>query len=318
MRQFLLAALVFFAATPAFAQGMLPQSLPRLSVEGNKIVDPDGKMVSLRGVSLCSVDLHDPLKQIKDITTAPTKWNANVIRLPVNKKMWEMVGPKKYISGWLDPAVKLCNDKGVYCIIDWHEIDDWDKKDVGKDIETFWTIVAPKYAANPNILYEVFNEPVHPSKNTIENWKAYRDVAQRWVDLVRKRAPKTIIIVGSPHWSQQTKFAASAPFKGDNLVYSSHVYPMFKDSMWWWAFGDVAKTVPVMLTEWGWSSLPDAWWGIKGTQEEFGEKLKAYLNERPHIGWTAWSYDPLCGPAMVGKDKDMGAFVKQWLKEVNP
>jgi len=43
----------------------------------------------------------------------------------------------------------------------------------------------------------------------------------------------------------------------------------------------------------------------------------SYLDARHHIGWTAWSYDPRCGPAMLGSDKNMGDFVKEWLGDIH-
>ena len=39
------------------------------------------------------------------------------------------------------------------------------------------------------------------------------------------------------------------------------------------------------------------------------------MDARPHINWTAWSYDPECGPAMLGSDREMGKFVRDWLEE---
>jgi len=80
-------------------------------------------------------------------------------------------------------------------------------------------------------------------------------------------------------------------------------------------FGNASAKIPLFITEWGWSAQEKSWWGIKGDQRTYGDPLKAYLEARPQIGWTAWSYDPKCGPSMLGTDKDMGEFVKAWLEE---
>jgi endoglucanase len=323
MRRLLLfAAALWIIPFAAGAAESLPQSLPkplpRLSIEGNRFVDETGMPVTLRGVSLCSLEWHKPLEQIRDVTTPPTKWNANILRLPVQLKEWDRVGPQDYIKDYLDPAVKACTERGIYCIIDWHAIDKWSEVETAKKLENFWTIVAPRYAANPNILYEVFNEPAEPKGRTIENWLAWRESAQTWVDLIRKRARKTPILVGSPHWSQMPSFAVQEPFEGNNLAYVVHVYPIWKERQWDELFGDASKTIPIFITEWGWSAQEKSWWGIKGNREDYGDKLRAYLDARPWINWTAWSYDPKCGPAMLGGDKDMGEFVQEWLKDVNP
>lgn len=296
----------------------LPKSLPRLSVERNHFVDEAGAPIRLRGVSLCSLEWHRPLEQIRAVTTPPTRWHANILRLPVQEKEWDRVGGAAYLKGYLDPAVALCKERGIYCIIDWHAIDPWDKPETVKKLENFWTIVAPRYAAETHILYELFNEPTEPKTRKIENWRKWRETAQPWVDLIRKRAPETPILVGSPHWSQMPAFAAVEPFDGNDLAYVLHVYPNWKEKQWDKLFGEASKTIPIFITEWGWSAQEKAWWGIKGDRAGYGEKLRSYLDVRPWISWTAWSYDPLCGPAMLGGDKDMGVFVQDWLKDVNP
>jgi len=320
MKKIILAVLcaASFYNAPAYAEGLLPKSLPRLEVEGNRLTKPDGTPVTLRGVSLCSLEWHKPLQQIKQLTTPPDKWNANVIRMPVQAREWKRVGPQAYIKGYLDPAVKLCTESGVYCIIDWHDIDKWNTPETVQRLETFWKLVAPRYASNKSVIYEIFNEPTEPKARTKENWLAWRKTAQPWVDMIRKSAPDTLLLIGTPHWDQMPAFAAEAPFKGNNLAYTLHVYPNWPQKDWDNLFGKASKTIPIFVTEWGWSAQPSAWWGIKGSKEGYGAPLRAYLDARPQINWTAWSYDPLCGPAMLGVDKDMGAFVKQWLKEANP
>lgn len=298
---------VLFLSMPAFAE-----ELPRLQTSGNQFETPEGKRVDLRGVSLCSLEWHKPLEQIQE---AATGWKPNIIRLPVQPKEWAKTEPQKYLQNRLDPAVKLCGDLGLYCIIDWHAIHDWDDAEKTKALEDFWKIVAPRYATKKNIVYEVFNEPVGPKEKSKENWIAFREKMQGWVDSIRADAPYTVLLIGSPHWSQLTRFAAEDPVKGDNLAYVMHAYPNYKPKSWDKAFGDAANKVPVFLSEWGWSTVEGSIDVIRGTKDGYGVPMKDYLQSHPQIGWTAWSYDPKCGPAMLGPDAEMGGFVKDWLSE---
>lgn len=298
------------------ASGAEMKLLARLHVQGNYLAKPDGTPVTLRGVSLCSLEWHKPLDLIEDVTNSPKKWDVTVLRLPVQVKEWEKAGPQRYLKDRLDPAVALCKKNGVYCIIDWHEIGAWDDPEVVRKLENFWKIVAPRYARNPNILYEVFNEPTTPVQRNRENWLAWRKVAQKWVDTIRKYAPDTVILVGSPHWSQMPGFAAQDPFRGKNLAYVMHIYPNWKRQHWDTLFGDAADKIPLFITEWGWTARPENKKLIyAGNLQDYGQPLKDYLESKPTISWTAWSYDPLCGPAMLGRDKDMGNFVKSWLSD---
>lgn len=291
------------------------EPLPRIITSGNQYETPEGKPIHLRGVSLCSLDWHKPLDLLKEVTT---EWKPNIVRLPVQPKEWRQMEPEKYLRERLDPAVKICKEQGVYCIVDWHQIGDWNKPEETKELENFWKIVAPRYATNTNIIYEVFNEPTGPGARTKENWRAFRDRMQVWVDHIRADAPHTLLLIGSPNWSQLPAFAVEDPVKGKNLAYVMHAYPgNFGPATWDSAFGNAAKTIPIFMSEWGWTTSEDTFYIIKGTQEGFGAPLKTYFNERPHIGWTAWSYDPKCGPAMTGNDTEMGDFVRQWLDELH-
>ncbi len=283
----------------------------RLAVDQNLIKTQDGDTITLRGVSLCSLDWHDPLSLINKVVR--DKWNANVLRLPVQPQEWQKHTPEQYIQERIDPAVELCYKHNLYCIIDWHDIRPWTDKNRNNDLKYFWSKVAPRYAQYKNILYEIFNEPTYPNDKTIENWKIWRETAQIWINDIRKTAPDTILLIGSPHWSQMANFAEILPFEGNNLVYTAHIYPNYSPSEWNFLFGKAAEKVPVFISEWGWSEDMNASNEIKGTLENYALPLKKYLDGRPFIHWTAWSYDPKCAPSMLGYDTEMGEFVKNWL-----
>ncbi len=289
--------------------------LPRLQVVGNHLEKPDGTPITLKGVSLCSLSWHKPLDLIQTVTDSKEGWNVNVIRLPVQPKEWNQLGAKTYIEERLDPAVKLCKENNVYCIIDWHAIADWNTPETEEALKGFWQNVAPRYAEDSHILYEIFNEPKAPSSITRSNWKAWKATAQEWVNALRIDAPETIILIGSPYWSKIPFFAVKDPFEGPQLVYVMHLYPTLFAPLWKALLAKASREIPLFITEWGWSSQKlNAETPFYGTQKSFAEPLQVYLEKRPHINWTAWSYDPKCGPAMTGQDSEMGRFVKDWLK----
>jgi len=293
----------------------VPPPLPRLMVVDGKIVrSSDQKPVTLRGVSLCSLGWIAATKTLQSLHD--NNWPANIVRLPVQRSVWEKMGAEAYFRVRLDPAVKQCKAQGLYCIIDWHLIERWNTPETDKLMHDFWRVVAPRYADETHILYELFNEPTEPSPRTHENWLQWRSAAQPWVDRVQKLAPHTPLLIGGPHWSQMPHFAVTSPLAGKNLVYTAHIYPQFKPPSWNRLFGDASEHIPIFLSEWGWSSHESEQKHLYySTAEAFGTPLKTFVDQRPNIHWTAWSYDTLCGPAMTGKDADMGKFVQDWLIE---
>ncbi|WP_175480139.1 cellulase family glycosylhydrolase [Natrinema salaciae] len=70
----------------------------------------------------------------------------------------------------LDPVVEWCRQNGGYCLGDfprhWSGKQYWAVPDTGKpnaklseEVESFWETVAPRYAGQSRVLYEVCNEP---------------------------------------------------------------------------------------------------------------------------------------------------------------
>ena len=89
---------------------------------GNHFVDPDGKVVLFRGVSVADPDRLDhqghwsleTFQHIKDM-------GATIVRIPVHPIAWRQRGAEQYLP-LLDQAVAWCTQLHIYVIIDWHSI----------------------------------------------------------------------------------------------------------------------------------------------------------------------------------------------------
>ena len=296
---------------------------PWLSVSGRYIKDPSGNIVILRGVSLVDLGVADirtrNARQLIDMATDSTNgWYARVVRLPVYPNAIDMTpgwiaGPDAYFNNHLNPAVQECVARQIYCIIDWHYISDYNSSAVDTATRNFWNYVAPKYANTPNVIFELYNEPIGPN-----DWNTWKNTAQPWVNIIRAAAPNNIILIGSPNWSQTTAAAATSPFSGSNLAYVVHIYPQHGGQSTWdsW-FGNTSTTVPYFITEWGWQnggSNPTS-----GTTSGYGTSFSAYLDSKG-VSWTAWVFDNLWQPVMwdanwnlLGGDNYMGQSTKDLL-----
>jgi cellulose 1,4-beta-cellobiosidase len=297
---------------------------PWLSTSGRFIKDPQGNNVILRGVSLVDigeVDLgrtRNTSQLINMATNESDGWYARVVRLPVypnaidSSPGW-LADPDAYFNNHLDPAIQTCVARQIYCIIDWHYIADYNNSTVDTATRAFWNYVAPKYANTPNVIFELFNEPVNP-----DNWSTWKQWAQPWVDIIRSHAPNNLILIGGPRWSQNLSSAASSPFVGSNLVYVAHIYPEHGGQGNWdsW-FGNAANSVPFFITEWGWiqgGAVPTS-----GTLSGYGVPFSNYM-ESKGLSWTAWVFDQYWDPKMwdenwnlLGGENFMGQFTKDLL-----
>lgn len=296
---------------------------PWLSISGRYIQDSKGKNVILRGVSLVDISVTNSRTRNTNVlidmaTDNSNGWYARVIRLPVypdaidGQAGWN-ANPDAYFTKHLDPAVQHCISKQIYCIIDWHYIKDYTSSDVDTATRAFWNYVAPKYASIPNVIFELYNEPIYP-----DNWSTWKKTAQPWADVIRAAAPQNMILIGGPRWSQNVAEAATSPFIGSNLVYVAHIYPQQGgENVWDSWFGDSSSTVPYFITEWGWQqggSVP-----ISGTKSRYGVPFSAYLDAKG-VSWTAWVFDDYWQPMMfdtswnlLGGENYMGQFTKDLL-----
>jgi endoglucanase len=150
-------------------------STPWLSISGRFIRDPQGNNVVLRGVSLIDVSVANSRPRNAQtltnmLTDAADGWYARVVRFPVypnaidGQPGW-IANPDNYFNNHLDPAIQNCISKQIYCIIDWHYISDYTSSTIDTTTRAFWSYVAPRYANTPNVIFELYNEPINP-----DNW----------------------------------------------------------------------------------------------------------------------------------------------------
>ena len=309
----------WFPAPPAGYS--LPNS-NALTVVG-KDITRWGAPYRLRGVSLLSTIWEDSVALVN--TLAADNLNINVVRVPVhlrdgsNGGYLQAADREVYYNTKIKPTVDAVLAKGWYCIVDYHAILDWNGEADLDNMLEFWTRVAQKYANEPKVLFEMFNEPKAPSGNpiTLATWVSFRDRMQTVVNCIRSCAPHNIIIIGSPSWSTRINFADDAPFEGTNLVYTYHIYPnQGVTGLQAFLDGQIPSTLPVFMTEFGYSEgLNDSVTGLHNNAN-FPADLKAWFEANPHINWTAWSYS--ASPTSLSLLAPSGASMKTWLHTMIP
>jgi endoglucanase len=303
----------------------MKNNIEKLFVDNKKIKTQKGQEKILCGVSIADPEALNNyvrgrflnLHQIMEI--AVFDFRVNVIRLPVHpygiddQPGW-ISNPESYLKNHLDKAINKSIELDIYVIIDLHLICDYTSDEINKLVTSFWTQIAPIYSDYPNVIYELFNEPLYP-----DDWNKWKEIAQPWIDLIRKYAPDTLLLVGGPRWCQNMSGAAKNPFSGKNIVYSAHCYPdHLRDFNKNW--GDLVDKYPVFFTEWGYENPGKTPW--QGTTSGFGEPFMKIINEKK-LSWCAWCFDSDWPPRIFDRkwqlfeDKEnyMSFFTKELLKE---
>jgi len=319
----ILGTLLFSVSLAASAHA----ATPWLHVSGNWIQDAAGNNVTLRGVAVlpqneafyCHYCFNQDISTvIGQASNAADGWYSRVVRITVTKA--DSLTPAAEFANNIDPLVQTAISNGLYAIIDLHFISDYGSQ--GKAIRQstvmdFWNYVAPRYANVPNVIFEVFNEPIGPT-----NWTTWQAYIQPVVNAIRAVAPNNLILMGSPNWSQMANSAVTSPIVGSNIVYVYHLYPnqgtpttALLDSK----FGTASNSIPIMLTEFGWQ--PGGGNVVGGTTSGWGIPVKTYLDAHPQISWSAFIFSDFWKPVMFDHNWSLlggdyqGQTIKNWLFE---
>ncbi len=338
-RRFTGAAIIFALfclATPLYAD------TPWLHTDANLIKDPNGNVVVLRGVDTIDIgavemwnggvnNLIDRVTNKSDSQGSSPGWYTKVIRLAVyptdgdpgfSGPRYFQTNPDDYYNNLLRPVVDYCKSKDLYVIIDWHYVgaNTYDKI---SSTSAFWTYIAPRFAGDNHVLFELFNEPLNTGGSDAANWTTCKPNMQTWIDIIRASAPNNLILVGAPSWSQQIGPAADSPLTGTNLVMVVHLYP----GHWTGLYGDpegykdqvrhCITRYPIFATEWGFRGSLSG--NLKGTIANYGQPLMDFY-EGYKISNSAWVTDSAWEPQMYGSNwsllvgpEEMGGFVKDTL-----
>ena len=282
--------------------------LPLIRVQGNKFVDPDGKTVLFRGVSI-----SDP-----DKIEHQGHWNKNhfeklkamgvkLVRIPVHPSAWRERTPRGYLK-LLDEAVDWCTELGMYVDIDWHTIGNLRMElfqdpmydTTQKETFQFWRTMAHHFnGVNTVAFYELFNEPtLYRGQLGSMSWSEWKKLNEDMIQLIRAFDTNTIPLVAGLDWAYDLTPLNIEPIQAEGIGYVTHPYANKRSQPWppkWEEdFGFAAAKYPVIATEFGFS-VPS---GTVLKADDYGPQIVNYL-ESHGISWTAWCFDPDWGPKLL-------------------
>ncbi len=196
----------------------------QLSVKGTNIVDKNGNPYQLRGMSTHGITWFPDFVNENAFKTLRDDWKTNVVRVAMYVDEWSngqcYMSNKEGSRQLLEKGVDLCIKLDMYTIIDWHVLNPGDPTKYTNEAKEFFDYISRKYAAYPNIIYEICNEP-----NSGADWNGkIKPYAETIIPVIRANDPDAIIIVGTPTWSQDIDQALANPLKFDNVMYAIHFY----------------------------------------------------------------------------------------------
>ncbi len=231
------------AQEPEHRSGVV-DSYGQLHISGSCVVNANHDTVTLEGMSLFWSQWIDKYYNYDCIKWLRDDFHCDVIRaaMAIEYKGY-LKNPEREKKKVFD-VIDACIDLGVYVIVDWHS--HAAHLNVKESVE-FFSEVAGKYREYPNIIYEIYNEPVNVTWDSV-----IRPYCEQVIAAIRKYDPDNIVIVGTPQWSQDVDKAADNPLSDPNVAYALHFYAG-THKQWLRDKADVAlsKGLAVWISEFG-------------------------------------------------------------------
>ena len=243
---YILALGVLLSIGGTFAQAV--STYGDLSVSGANLVDKNNNPVQLQGMSLFWSNWSEghPYWNEAAIQKLRDDWCINVVRAAMGVE-----ANGGYIS---DPTTNMTRVKAVidaaialdiYVIVDFHSHAANNYKSQAK---AFFKEIAQTYGSKPNIIYEVFNEPLDVSwTGTIKPY------CEEIIDEIRKYDTENVVICGTRTWSQRVDEVIGNKItnRGD-IAYTCHFYAgSHFDTQRGYVQQAINNNICVFITEYG-------------------------------------------------------------------
>ena len=249
----------------------------KLKLDGVNLVNQYGEKIQLKGVSSHGLQWFNYLITDENIKTLKS-WGSNAFRLAMYTKEGGYVDNKSIYDD-LIKDIDLVIDNDMYVIIDWHILSDNNPNINKEEAKSFFEKITSKYKDSDNVIFEICNEP-----NGGTNWNDVKTYADEIIPIIRKNT-NSIVIVGTPTWSQDVDSVIGNELKYDNVMYALHFYAgTHKEYLRDKAKKALDNKIPVFVSEWGVSDAS----GNGGVYLDEANKWIDFINEY-NLSYMNWS-----------------------------
>lgn len=279
----------------------------KLKLVGNQLSTADGQPIQLRGWSTHGKNWQGSCFDDKGDFELMKNKGANMARIAM------------YVEGdggsedgnWMKQCIDWTNDLGMYCIVDWHMLQDGNPLSKKEQAKNFFSSISQYVSSKgfKNVVYEICNEPSskRPEENVANTsgdphefddvWDNIKEYAEYVCPAIYANDPDAVVLVGTPQWDKALSFPMENPidnseFKSLNLMYTFHHYTCDQQTFLG-ILSAAAGSIPVFVSEWG-ASTDDGGEKSRNNCFDGADKLMKVCNGKnlgnQLISWANWSW----------------------------
>ncbi|MFC4561610.1 glycoside hydrolase family 5 protein [Nocardiopsis mangrovi] len=274
------------AAPAAAPAGSAVAENGQLAVCGTLLCGEDGEPVQLQGMSSHGLQWYGHCLTDGSLDALAGDWNADVLRISMYIQEDGYETDPEGFTKRVHELIGEATERGLYAIVDWHMLTPGDPNHNLDAARTFFAEIAREHAGNPNVLYEIANEPNGVS------WSSIKGYAEQVIPVIRAEDPDSVVLVGTRGWSSlgvsdgsDEREIIADPVDADNLMYTFHFYAASHGQSYLDTLDRAADELPIFVTEFGTQSATG-----DGAHDFASAQRYIDLMAERQISWVNWNF----------------------------
>jgi endoglucanase len=294
----------------------------KLSVCGTKLCNQYGNPIQLRGMSTHGIQWYGWGSCLTEasLNALANDWGADILRISMYVQEGGYETDPTGFTNQVKTLVNEATERGMYALIDFHQLDPGDPNYNTSRARTFFTAMANEFKDYNNVIYDICNEPNGVGWNTIRNY------ATQVIPVIRAIDSDAVVLVGTHGWSTfgvsgngTLQDVVNNPLPYANVMYTFHFYAASHGQAYLDMLNNASNVLPVFVTEFGSQTA-------SGDGSNNFTRTQQYIDlmRTKKISWCNWNYsddfrsgavweEGTCsgGPWTVSQLKPAGAWIRE-------
>lgn len=313
--------LILFIAPHAGAQTPVAKN-GQLRVIGLKLCNQYGNPIQLRGMSTHGIQWYGWGSCLTEasLDALANDWGADILRISLYVQEGGYDTDPAGFTAQVSRLIEEATERGMYALVDWHQLDPGDPNANLAKARTFFTAIANAHKDKVNIIYDVCNEP-----NGV-TWARIKTYADQIIPVIRAIDADAPILVGTHGWAslgisdgRTAQDIVSNPLTFSNIMYTFHFYAASHGNEYYDELNWASDRLPIFVTEFG----TQTYTGDGGNDFTMSQRYIDLLRTKK-ISWTNWNYSDdfrsgavwqtgtcSAGPWTVARLKPAGVWIRE-------